>query len=389
MRRCDETGAERIGFIVGNLDPAGTPEGDTAMSSIPFETLRPHLEDQRILLVGGAGFIGHNLALELSRMGATVGICDNLMVNSLIENCYEPGRNVVQRTAYQNFLLDRFLLLRENGVMLMNSDARLLADLGRVFEAFQPTKVVHMAAIASAVDAKAEPGLAFDLQLITLRNVLELVRPKVKDINQVMFMSSSTVYGDFEGASVDETTFPRPEGIYANAKFMGERLVRTYRTQYGLGTTVIRPSALYGERCISRRVSQVFIENALTGKPLLLEGGGDGRLDFTYINDLVQGMVRALALHKGHDDSSTYNITFGNARTIADLAAVVKSVVPNAILEDRPRAVDKPIRGTLSIARAQEKLGFEPEWTLEQGFKRYCEWYADQWHRAQMQVEAN
>ncbi|MEQ8442044.1 MAG: NAD(P)-dependent oxidoreductase [Alphaproteobacteria bacterium] len=359
------------------------------MTKIPYDSLKKDLAGQRILLVGGAGFIGHNLALELARMGATVGICDNLMVNSLIENCYEPGRAQVQRQAYQTFLLDRFLLLRQAGVTLMNSDARLLADLGRVFENFSPTKVVQMAAIASAVDAKAEPGLAFDLQLITLRNVLELVRPKVRDINQVMFMSSSTVYGDFEGDSVDETTFPRPEGIYANAKFMGERLVRTYRTQYGLGTTVIRPSALYGERCISRRVSQVFIENALTGKPLLLEGGGDGRLDFTYINDLVQGMVRALALHKGHDDSSTFNLTFGNARTIADLAAVVKSVVPEAILEDRPRAVDKPIRGTLSNERAREKLGFEPEWTLETGYKRYCEWYVDQWRRAEQRTEAN
>lgn len=359
------------------------------MTHIPYDSLRAKLADQRILLVGGAGFIGHNMALELARMGATVGICDNLMVNSLIENCYDADRKVVQRTAYQNFLLDRFLLLRESGVELMNCDARLLADLGRVFEKFRPTKVVHMAAIASAVDAKAEPGLCFDLQLITLRNVLELVRPLVDKINQVMFMSSSTVYGDFEGDTVDETTFPRPEGIYANAKFMGERLVRTYRTQYGLGTTVIRPSALYGERCISRRVSQVFIENALTGKPLLLEGGGDGRLDFTYINDLVQGMVRALALHRGHDDSSTFNITFGNARTIADLAAVVKSVVPDAILEERPRAVDKPIRGTLSIERAREKLGFEPEWTLETGYHQYCSWYVEQWRRAQHQTEAN
>jgi nucleoside-diphosphate-sugar epimerase len=359
------------------------------MTSIPYESMRVHLAGQRVLLVGGAGFIGHNLALELARMGATVGISDNLMVNSLIENCYEPGRGPVQRTAYQNFLLDRFLMLREHGVRLMNCDARILADLGRVFEDFKPTKVVHMAAIASAVDAKAEPGLCFDLQLITLRNVLELVRPKVADINQVMFMSSSTVYGDFDGDQVDETTFPRPEGIYANAKFMGERLVRTYRNQYGLGTTVIRPSALYGERCISRRVSQVFIENALTGKPLLLEGGGDGKLDFTYIEDLVQGMVRALALHKGHDDSSTFNITFGNARTIADLAAVVKSVVPEAILEDRPRAVDKPIRGTLSIDRAREKLGFDPAWTLEVGYKRYCEWYVECWRRAEQQVEAN
>jgi len=359
------------------------------MTNIPYDSLRKDLAGQRILLVGGAGFIGHNMALELARMGATVAISDNLMVNSLIENCYESSRAQVQRQAYQGFLLDRFLLLRQAGVKLMNCDARLLADLGRVFEDFNPTKVVHMAAIASAVDAKAEPGLAFDLQLITLRNVLELVRPKVRDINQVMFMSSSTVYGDFEGDSVDETTFPRPEGIYANAKFMGERLVRTYRTQYGLGTTVIRPSALYGERCISRRVSQVFIENALTGKPLLLEGGGDGKLDFTYINDLVQGMVRALALHKGHDDSSTFNLTFGNARTIADLAAVVKSVVPDAILEERPRAVDKPIRGTLSTDRAKEKLGFAPEWTLETGYKRYCEWYVEQWRRAEERTEAN
>lgn len=361
----------------------------SAKSHIPYDTLKPKLKDQRILLVGGAGFIGHNLALELADMGATVRIADNLMINSLIENSYNAGRDPVQRQAYQGFLLARFQMLRDAGVTLVNCDARHLVEIGRVFEEFRPTKVVHLAAIASAVDAKADPGLCFDLQLITLRNVLELVRPLAEKINQVMFLSSSTVYGDFEGDSVDETTFPRPEGIYANAKFMGERLVRTYRTQYGLGTTVIRPSALYGERCISRRVSQVFIENALTGKPLLLEGGGDGKLDFTYIKDLVQGMVRALALHEGPESSSTFNLTFGNARTIADLAAIVKSVVPEAILEDRPRAKDKPIRGTLSTERAQTILGFQPEWTLETGYKQYCEWYAEEWRRAKHALEAN
>lgn len=356
------------------------------MTHIPYESLRPKLEKQRILLVGGAGFIGHNLGLELARMGADVMIADNLMVNSLIENCFGPGQDPIQRQAYQDFLLSRFSLLRDSGVHLRNCDARILTDLGRIFEEYEPTKIVHLAAIASAVDAKAEPGLCFDLQLITLRNVLELVRPRVSSINQVMFMSSSTVYGDFEGASVDETTFPRPEGIYANAKFMGERLVRTYRTQYGLGTTVIRPSALYGERCISQRVSQKFVENALTGKPLLLEGGGDGRLDFTYIKDLVQGQVRALALHEGPQDSNTFNITFGNARKIKELADIVDSVVPGTILEERPRAVDKPVRGTLSTERAKTVLGFEPEWTLETGYKQYCEWYVDAWEKAKRSV---
>ncbi len=359
------------------------------MTEIAYDSLAPELRGTRILLIGGAGFIGHNLALELARMGAEVAIADNLMVNSLIENSFEGARDAIQRQAYQHFLLSRFELLREAGVTLINCDARLLADLGRVFEDVRPTKVVHLAAIASAVEAKKEPGLTFDLQLITLRNVLELVRPRTEAINQVMFLSSSTVYGDFEGDTVDETTFPRPEGIYANAKFMGERLVRTYRTQYGVGTTVIRPSALYGERCISRRVSQAFIENALTGKPLLLEGGGDGRLDFTYINDLVQGMVRALALHDSPERSSTFNITYGNARTIAELAGVVKEVVPSAKLEERPRAADKPVRGTLSIERARRELGFEPEWPLEVGYKRYCEWYVAEWERAKRQLDRN
>ncbi len=356
------------------------------MSHIPYESLSEKLIGQRIMLIGGAGFIGHNLSLELARLGATVMIVDNLMVNSLIENAFTQDQDPVQRTAYRNFLHDRFSLLRAARVELRNADARILTDLGRCFEEFEPTKVVHLSAIASAVDAKQEPGLCFDLQLITLRNTLELVRATGQKINQVMFMSSSTVYGDFEGDSVDERTFPRPEGIYANAKFMGERLVRTYRTQYGLGTTVIRPSALYGERCISRRVSQMFIENALTGKPLLLEGGGDGRLDFTYIRDLVQGQVRALALHSGPVDSNTFNITFGNARTIADLAAVVKEIVPEAVLEDRPRAADKPVRGTLSIERARDVLGFEPEYTLEDGYKQYCQWYVDAWRRAQRET---
>lgn len=356
------------------------------MTDIPLHLLSEKLADQRVALVGGAGFIGHNLALALRRLGAEVMVLDNLMVNSLVENVYRADQSPLQRQLYQTFLLDRFLMMRDAGIRLRNCDARILVDLNRALEDFHPTKIVHLSAISSAVDAAKDPGLCFDLQLITLRNVLEWARFNRDTTNQVMFLSSSTVYGDFEGASVDETVRPQPKGIYANAKYMGERLLRTYRDSYGIGTTTIRPSALYGERCVSRRVSQIFIENALTGKPLLLEGGGDGRLDFTYIEDLVDGMARALALHAGPEDSSTFNLTLGNARTIADLAAVVRSVVPNAIIEDRPRAVDKPVRGTLLIDRAREKLGFHPSWGLETGYRRYCEWYADQWHSARAQV---
>lgn len=331
--------------------------------------------------MGGAGFIGHHLALSLRSLGCEVAILDNLMLNSLIGNVYDPSIDAIRREAYRSFLLERFALLREADVVLRNGDARLLGDLATAFEEFTPTKVVHLSAIASSVEAKRQPGLCFDVQLITLRNIVELSRLR-GDINQVMLMSSSTVYGDFDGPEVDETIHPQPRGIYANTKYMAERLLRTYRDQYELGVTVIRPSALYGARCISRRVSQVFVENALTGKPLVLEGGGDARLDFTNVSDLVQGLVRALAFHKDRWSSNTFNLTFGNARTIAELAQIVAEVIPQTQVIERPRVEDKPIRGTLSIERAREVLGYEPTQPLEKGYREYCEWYLDQWQAA-------
>lgn len=351
------------------------------MADIPYQTVARKLQGQRVMLVGGAGFIGHNVALELRRLGVDTAVIDNMMINHMVDNAYHDRGDRVKRKLNLHFLTSRIEMLRDAGVFLKNVDARNFADLARVFDEYRPTKVVHMSAIASAVEARKDPGLAFDLQLVTLRNVIELCRLTHDQVNQVMFMSSSTVYGDFETPTVDENTRPSPRGIYANTKYMGERLLRDYSHQYGLGVTIVRPSALYGERCVSRRVSQAFIENALAGRPLLLEGGGDGRLDFTYIEDLIEGMVRALALHSGPNTSNTFNLTFGNARTIADIAAIVKELVPQAILEERPRALDKPVRGTLSMDRARDVLGFVPKWPLETGYRKYCQWYIEQWHQ--------
>lgn len=357
--------------------------------SLTPEKMKKILTGERVALVGGAGFIGHNLAVGLRQLGSEVLVADNLMQNNMVDNLSSKDIDPFRRELNHGFLSQRFELMRDAGVIFRNADARSMTDLPEVLHEFEPTKIVHLSAISSALQAKKVPGLCFDLQLITLRNVLEYTRLFPERVDQVMFLSSSTVYGDFEGDTVDESVRPRPYGIYANAKFMGERLVRTYSDQYGLGVTVIRPSALYGERCISRRVSQAFIENALMVKPLLLEGGGDGRLDFTYIDDLVDGMIRAMAAHGGPGATETFNLTFGNARTIAELAGIVKSVIPNTILEDRPRDAAKPIRGTLSTKRAEKVLGFKAQWPLETGYKQYCEWYVDQWERTKRRMEAN
>jgi len=324
-----------------------------------------------VALIGGAGFIGHNLAIALRNDGHEVLVIDNLMRNNVVDNITNDIEET-RRVLNDRFFKQRFFLMRDAGVVMENVDARDENGLWNALDRFKPTDIVHLSAISSAVAARAVPGLCFDLQLVTLKNCLEYARRH--GVN-VTFMSSSTVYGDFEGDEVTENTRPRPKGIYANAKYMGERLLRTYSDQYGIATTIIRPSALYGERCVSRRVSQAFIENALEGKPLLLEGGGGGKLDFTHIDDLVDGIILAM---KNAGGTSTYNITFGNARTIRELAEIVNSVVP-CLFEERPKADLKPVRGTLSTDRAWRDLGFMPKWPLEVGYKRYCEWYKDQW----------
>ena len=351
------------------------------MTHILFDTVIERLRNDRVLLIGGGGFIGHNLAMKLRKHDVTTMVVDNMMVNSLVDNTFHDKGDSSKRKLNLHFLMSRFELMRDVGVEFRNCDARNFADLAHVFGEFMPTKIVHLAAIASAVEARKNPGMCFDLQLTTLRNALELCRLGHTEMSTLMFLSSSTVYGDFEDSWVDETTRPRPRGIYANTKYMGERLVRTYCHTNGLGTCIIRPSALYGERCVSRRVSQAFIENALSGRPLLLEGGGNGHLDFTYIEDLIDGMIRALALHGGHGESDTFNLTYGNARSIAELASIVKKIVPSAILEDRPSAIDKPVRGTLRMDKARDRLGFYPTWSLEDGYKKYCEWYVTEWEK--------
>ena len=337
------------------------------------------LKNERIMLVGGAGFIGHHLALGLKKMGAEVLIVDNMQVNNIVKILTSQELVDIKRKLYTNFILERFSLLRENKININNVDSRNLNELSSSFSDFQPTKAIHLAAISSAVDANKVPNLAYDIQINSLRNLLSLCQMKHSKCNHVCFMSSSTVYGDFLKDSVDETMRPNPKGVYANGKYIGERMVREANELYGLDYTIIRPSALYGIRCISGRISQKFIENGLMGYPLVLEGGGNGRLDFTHIDDLVEGIIRAIAIEDAL--SSTFNITYGNARTILDIANIVKSLLPSVNVKIGPKVLEKPKRGTLITDRAKNIIGFNPKRSIDQYYKKYCKWYINEWNK--------
>ena len=124
----------------------------------------------------------------------------------------------------------------------------------------------------------------------TLENTLDFARLKKK---QVIYLSSSMVYGNFDGKEVDEDTTCNPIGVYGTLKLSGELIVKAYSSVFDIPYTIIRPSALYGERCVSRRVGQIFIENAIQDLDIEINGSGEEKLDFTYIEDLLQGIYKS------------------------------------------------------------------------------------------------
>jgi nucleoside-diphosphate-sugar epimerase len=328
------------------------------------------LAGRRVAIIGGAGFIGHNLALRLSALGAKVSVVDSLQINNILG--LVPGLPGAPNIELDRRILQQRLdLLQQSGVPVYIQDARDYHALGRVLEnQIAPQVIVHLAAVAHAGRSNKDPWSTFDHSLRTLENALDSARGRVEHF---VYLSSSMAYGNFQSESVDEDHPLNPIGIYGALKVAGEKIVIAYQQVFGLEYTIIRPSALYGPRCVSRRVVQTFIENALQGRPLRVQGDGSERLDFTYIDDLVEGICLALRLPAARNQA--FNLTFGRSRSIQELLALVLQESPGVPVSYVGREEGVPIRGTLSIQKAARLLGYVPATPLERGLEQYVGWY--------------
>ncbi len=326
---------------------------------------------RRVALIGGAGFIGHHLALELKRLGAEVSILDSLQVNNLLKFA---GNGDGTSAVYLEMLHQRLELLRQAGIPLYVQDAREYHALSRILSEIKPQTVIQLAAVAHANQSNKDPYSTFDHSFRTLENALDWSRDQAEHF---IYFSSSMIYGHFKGGSVTEESPCEPLGIYAALKFGGEKLVIAYNQTFGLPYTIIRPSALYGPRCVSRRVGQIFIEKALKGEEIAIHGDGSDRLDFTYIDDLVQGMVKVIGNPAAR--GRIFNLTYGESRSLADMAALIRAEFPGCKVVYLPKDKLTPDRGTLCVDKARELLDYEPRWPLEKGFLEYIRWNKAYW----------
>lgn len=324
---------------------------------------------KRIVLIGGAGFIGHNLALELKSRGADVSVVDGLQVNNLL-SLHGETKGLAERDLYLTIINERLDLLRSAEIPLYVEDARDYLRLSLLLGRLDPQVIVLLAAVSHAGRSNKDPFHTFDHSFRTLENALDIARGRVEHF---IYFSSSMVYGNFEGAAVTEDTPCSPLGIYGALKFGGEKLVIAYNQVFDLPYTIVRPSALYGERCISRRVGQVFIENAARGHDLVIKGDGEETLDFTYIGDLVNGIC--CCIEHPESRNQIFNLTYGQGRSLNEMAGIVQEEFPGIGVRYLPRDALIPERGTLNVGKARKLIGYNPSFPLEVGYKRYIDWY--------------
>ena len=276
------------------------------------------IKDKRVLIIGGAGFIGHNLALKLKEKNADVSIIDGLTVNNLY--AIQQNKLILPYPKLASTILkERQKLLKKAKIKFHIEDARNYYKLSSLFNDIKPQIVIHLAAVSHANKSNKDPHSTFDHSLRTLENALDNAK---NNVEHFIFLSSSMVYGNFKKKEVDEEEICDPIGIYGALKYSAEKIIKAYNQTFDLPYTILRPSALYGERCISRRVGQIFIENALNNAEIRIQGDGNEKLDFTYIEDLVRGITNAIE----HKDSlnQIFNITFGKSRSINSLLEILK-----------------------------------------------------------------
>jgi nucleoside-diphosphate-sugar epimerase len=321
--------------------------------------------DDRVLVVGGAGFVGSNLVRRLlSEQAGEVVIVDNLLS---AERDNVPADDRV-----------RFV----NGSI---ADQELLDGLADEFD-----YAWHLATYHGNQSSIANPLEDHDNNLITTLRLLERVRA-FKKLKRLVYAASGCVLAPhtFDDATPVEEDGDAPfdlDSPYQISKIVGEFYCVYYHKQHGVPSVRARFQNVYGPgeilgagkwrgtpATVWRNVVPTFVYRAIRGMPLELDNGGAASRDFIYVEDIVEGLV-ACALRGQPGD--VYNLASGRETTIADLAEMVNRLAGgnSAIVSNPPRPWDRAGRRVGSPRKSREQLGFEARWSLEGGLTRTMEW---------------
>ncbi|MDD5398510.1 MAG: GDP-mannose 4,6-dehydratase [Dehalococcoidia bacterium] len=307
----------------------------------------------RILVTGGAGFIGSHLVEKLIDLGASVTVIDTMLCGNKIE----------QRKEGKNLSVHR----------LDVTDTQAIAPLFKGQD-----MVFHLAAVVGVEETQDEPVNLLNVEVIGTSNVISLAaRNKVK---RFVFASSSEVYGDSVKPMVEEGPF-NPKSTYALTKLIGEHFCMAYYQKFGLEYTALRYFNAYGPRQDDRFVLSRFVNRALAGQEIIIYGDGNQTRDFTYIEDTIH--MTLLAGIKGEGINQVLNFGTGKDVSINVLADMVltsldlKGKVKTKYVDyDRRRSLEIEVFNRIAdTTKAETLLAYKPITGLESGLQKYIAWY--------------
>ncbi|MFC1912145.1 SDR family oxidoreductase [Chloroflexota bacterium] len=299
---------------------------------------------KKVVVTGGAGFIGSNLAEELAKRGYYVVILDDL--------CTGKRENIE-------------LLIKQEYVEFIQGSITNLSLLHQVFKDVQ--YVFHQAAIPSVPRSIENPQATHEVNMTGTLNVLLAARDS--NVRKVVYASSSSAYGDTPTLPKREDMSPNPQSPYAVTKLTGECYCHVFQKVYALNTICLRYFNVYGARQDPNSqyaaVIPKFISMVMRGSPPIIFGDGEQTRDFTFIKDVIEANILAAE----SEFSGVFNIGRGENISINSLANLIINLTGNNMraVHKEPRVGDvKDSLADISRARA---FGYKPKWSLEEGLK--------------------
>jgi UDP-glucuronate 4-epimerase len=316
----------------------------------------------KVLLTGGAGFIGSHLAEELLRRGAQLTIVDNL------DNFYSQKW---KRTNLED-------IRRTGNFDFVEQDICDTAGMREAVAAARPDALIHLAARAGVRPSIEQPRLYERVNIAGTVNLLEICREL--GVSQFIFGSSSSVYGASGRSPFSEDQVElRPISPYAATKLAGEMMCYIYSHLYGLRTMCLRFFTVYGPRQRPDLAIHKFLALLEAGKPIPFFGDGSSGRDYTYVDDIVAGVIAALAYRHPPTGGVPFEIlNLGNSHPVrlSELVCKLEQITGRqAVLHKQPiQPGDVPLTWA-DIGKAGRLLGYQPATPLDEGLKKFIAWY--------------
>ena len=310
-----------------------------------------------VLITGGAGFIGSHLGQRLLAAGDRVRVLDSL----------DPFYDV----ALKRRNLDDLTAAGDGRFEFLQGDIR---DAGACRRAVAGVDtVVHLAALAGVRPSIQDPIRYMDVNVTGTQRLLQEVPKGVP----VVFGSSSSVYGGNTKVPFAESDpVDHPVSPYAASKKAGEVLCYTYHHLHGSPVTCLRFFTVYGPGQRPEMAIHMFTRSIVAGKPLPFFGDGKTRRDYTFVSDIVDGVIAALDRAHGY---RIYNLGGAHTTTLTELVTMLESTLgKKAILDRRPDQPGDVPATYADTTLAEKELGYRSQVPIAEGLKRFCSWYLEQ-----------